>query len=519
MKILVTGGTGVIGAGAIPALLRAGHEVRLLSRHADRDAPGFPEGVEAFVADIADPLPLRSAVAGCDCVLHIAGIVDEVPPEVTFEKSNVEGTRHLLDAAAAAGEPFFIFISSLGADRGESDYHRSKLRAEEHVKTYPGSWLILRPGNVYGPGDETISMLLKMVRALPVVPMVDSGDQPFQPLWFADLGEAIAQAVDKPDLAGSILELAGPERTTTNDIVGRVAAITGRSPTRLPVPSWLAQMGAEALEAFGGSGKKLLRDAGLEAPLNPAKLSMLREGSVIPEPHLNAMLTKFDVTLTSLADGLAALADMMPEMLPGSGVGKIKQATYSAEIVNSQYSAAELIARVCDNIADVMPIEFAAEPGVPRRADPGVTLTADIMGRGHVQVRLVERSETRVTFVTVEGHPLAGVMQMHAEDLPDAVRFSVHTAAQPATALDWVAMKVVGEAMQAENWRNVVRRVVQLSGGGAPADVWLDAHPMDENEQRDLAAWIDRLVKERQRETRAASIGMGQAAGVETRGK
>src|SRR5688500_4701324 len=103
MKVLVTGGTGVIGAAAIPALLRAGHEVRLLSRHADRDASGFPAGVEAVPADISDLTELAAAVDGCEAVLHIAGIVEEEPPEITFEKINVAGTQHLLTAASGAG--------------------------------------------------------------------------------------------------------------------------------------------------------------------------------------------------------------------------------------------------------------------------------------------------------------------------------------------------------------------------------------------------------------------------------
>src|SRR5690606_23993107 len=111
MKILVTGGTGVVGAAAIPELLRAGHTVRLLSRHADDDTPAFPEGVEPFRADVNEPLQLVGAAEGCEVVLHIAGIVEERPPEITFQSANVAGTQHLLDAAAQAGRPRFIFLS------------------------------------------------------------------------------------------------------------------------------------------------------------------------------------------------------------------------------------------------------------------------------------------------------------------------------------------------------------------------------------------------------------------------
>jgi NADH dehydrogenase len=509
MKILVTGGTGVVGAAAIPALLAAGHEIRLLSRHADRDVANFPSGVEPFQADISDPAQLAGAVHGCECVLHIAGIVEEEPPEITFDRINVQGTRHLVNASEEAGLPTLIYLSSLGADRGESEYHRSKLRAEEIVRDYSGRWVILRPGNVYGPGDETLSMLLKLVRTLPAVPMVANGEQPFQPLWYLDFGRAVTQIVaDLDRFEGRTLELAGTDVTTTEQVLERLATITGRSPQRVPVPAWLAEVGAQALEAFGSAGQKLLRRAGLATPLNSAKLMMLLEGSVLPDPLQNALLTELDVEPTSLDDGLAMLADLLPEQLPGEGVGAITQATYSAEIQGSPFSAAELMDRVCDNVTDVMPIEFAAEPGVPTKAnEEGATLTAGIKGRGHVQVRLEERTESRATFITLESHPLAGVMQFHAEELPGGgVRFNVHTASQPANVFDWVAMKVAGDAMQQENWRAVVRRVVELSGGTSPTGVRRRSHTMDTTEVGDLRIWSDRLVQRQQRAQRAEQV-------------
>lgn len=141
MNVLITGGTGVVGAGAIPAVLRAGHKVRLLTRHAEREVPAYPEGVVPIRADVADPTRLGPAVQGCECILHLAGIVEEDPPENTFERINVQGTQYLVDAAEANGQPFLILVSSLGAERGHSAYHHSKRRAEEIVSRYRGPWL------------------------------------------------------------------------------------------------------------------------------------------------------------------------------------------------------------------------------------------------------------------------------------------------------------------------------------------------------------------------------------------
>ena len=73
-----------------------------------------------------------------------------VPPEQTFARINVEGTRNVLQEARRAGVRRLVYMSSLGAERGQSAYHQSKFRGEEAVRSFAGEWTILRPGNVYG---------------------------------------------------------------------------------------------------------------------------------------------------------------------------------------------------------------------------------------------------------------------------------------------------------------------------------------------------------------------------------
>jgi uncharacterized protein YbjT (DUF2867 family) len=139
MLVLVTGGTGVVGNPAIDHLLERGHRVRLLSRNAKEDVRIWEEGVEPFPASVSDATSLRGAAEGCDAVLHIAGIVREDPPEVTFTSVNVEGTANLIAEARRANVSRFVYVSSLGAESGESEYHRSKHAAEELVREFPGA--------------------------------------------------------------------------------------------------------------------------------------------------------------------------------------------------------------------------------------------------------------------------------------------------------------------------------------------------------------------------------------------
>lgn len=499
MKILVTGGSGVIGAAVIPELLRAGHNVRLLSRGADHDAHDYPSSVEPFPADIGNPDTLAGAADGCGAILHIAGIAHEQPPEITFESVNVGGTRHLLAAARQANLPRFLYLSSLGADRGESAYQKSKHQAEELVRDYAGPWLILRPGAVYGPGDETISMLLKMVRTLPAVPVVAEGEQPFQPIWYRDLGRALVTALARPELDRTVLELAGPDITTTTDLLNRLSTITGRTPPRLEVPTWLTRFGASALEAFGGLGARLLEQTQVGTPITTAKLQMLLEGNVIQDDRQNALLTTFAQRGTSLQDGLEQLADLLPELTPGQGVGAFEAATYSADISQSSLTPAAVINLVCDRLGEIMPLEFAAEPGTEVDVREGHTLTATLPVRGNIQIRVQERTDTSVTFVTLSGHPLAGVLTFSAEPSPGGVRFRVRTVTQAANLLDWLSMQMGGGVLQAQNWREVVRRVVAAAGGPAAVEVKRESRILDQAEAKAVQEQTEQLVQERRR--------------------
>lgn len=527
MKVLVTGGTGVIGEGLIPALLRAGHSVRLLTRGAEEDARRWPRRVEPLAADVSSPKSLEGAAEGCGAVVHVTGIVKESPPKVTFERVNVGGTRNVMREARRAGARRFVFISSLGADRGESDYHRSKLRAEEAVRRSPLDWLIIRPGAVYGPGDEVVSTLLKMMRALPAVPAVGAGDQRFQPVWHEDLGEAIALAVKDKKLSHETLEVAGDEITTTRDLIGRIGRITGLSPRVIPVPEFLATLGVRAAEAL--SLDRLIADAlNLDVPLDEAKLTMLVEENFIREPTPNALTEVFRLTPTPLDEGLRKLADSLPEQLPSEGYGPLGRKLFWADIRNSRYRAPDLLALFRARVTDIMPLEFSAEPGAPREIRKDATLTASLPGRGHIQMKVAESDDARVTFVTVEGHPLAGVVQFRTEERRGRVRFAVETHARASNALDFVAMATVGSFLQDRNWEEVVRRMVERSGGSAPDGVRSESKTLDAAEAEAVERWVEGLVETRKREqtdaggeppTRAAKGRAGKSGAKKAGGR
>lgn len=491
MKILVTGGSGVVGPSAVSELTKRGHSVRLLSRSADQDSARWPSGVESWPASISDSDSLRGSAEGCELVLHIAGIVSESPPHITFENTNVEGTRNIVREAMRAKCGRIIYVSSLGADTGQSAYHRSKLRAEEIVRGFSGGWMILRPGNVYGPGDDIVSLLLTMVRTLPVVPVVGGGSDEFQPVWVQDLASAIGIAAERTDLHGKVLEIAGDERTSMSDLIDRLISITGRDPQRLQIPAALVSAGA-ALASL----------AGAKLPITEEQLTMLREGNYIRVPGGNALTGVFKITPTPLDVGLRLLADDQPEILPAEGVGDLVRKLFWADIAGSAMTAEQLFEQFRTKFGELTPwhLDLDAEPDTPSSLEAGVTLTMSLPLRGNIQVRVEELTPRSAVLATLRGHPLAGAVRFLCEQRGEGLRFEVQVYDRASNPIDWLAMRTVGDTLQSQTWHSLVNAMIAKSGGAAPDGVNHDEESLPTDQAERIDEWIRDLVMFRRRD-------------------
>ena len=124
-KILVTGGTGVLGRRVVDRLHSAGVETRVLS-HSEK--PGTVNG-DLLTGEGLDP-----AVRGIDTVIHCA-----TSPFRKAREVDVEGTGRLIEAANRAGVSHLVYISIVGIDRAASyPYYRVKLDAERVIERLPG---------------------------------------------------------------------------------------------------------------------------------------------------------------------------------------------------------------------------------------------------------------------------------------------------------------------------------------------------------------------------------------------
>jgi NADH dehydrogenase len=248
-----------------------------------------------------------------------------------------------------------------------------------------------------------------------------------------------------------------------------------------------------------GIGSRLAELAGLTLPFNDSQFRMLIEENVVRAPDGNALTRVFAVTPTPLVEGLTMLTDVQPEQTPDEGVGGMERKRFWVDISQSSYNADTLMEAFRKRCTELMPIEFDAEPGTPQEVVEGATLTAALPLRGNIQIRVEEVQPRAVTFATLRGHPLAGVVRFTtSEPSAGVVRFRVSVFARAATMMDWLALSAGGAAAQNTTWRTVVQRVKEMAGGVSD-DVQEDADVVRGRESEEIEEWIADLIARHKR--------------------
>jgi nucleoside-diphosphate-sugar epimerase len=241
--ILVTGGTGKIGAPLVQALVDDGEEVRVMARNTDSRVPG----VDNVRGDVREISHVRKAVAGAEMVYHLAGVFDSCPAAVVHE-INVLGTKNLLEAS---GDKRFIYLSSTavyGSNMKQNPatentpcnpdgvYGRTKMAAEKLVLWKGG--LVLRSAIVYGEGfNAGITPILSRIER-GEMRITGSGDNLFQWIHIGDLVQALLLAKDNGK--SDVYLVAGGEKRTQRELFSLFAGYLHVPPPKKTTSKGLA---------------------------------------------------------------------------------------------------------------------------------------------------------------------------------------------------------------------------------------------------------------------------------------
>ncbi len=268
--VLVTGGGGFLGLALLRRLAAGGLDLRSFSRAL------YPEldelGVNQLTGDLADPEAVQAAVRGCRIVFHVAAKAGIWGEAEAFYRTNVEGTRNVVEACLKEDCRRLIYTSSPsvvfrggdleGVDESlplasafTSDYPRTKARAERETLQAAGPELkvvALRPHLIWGPGDRHI--LPGLVARANSGQLRRLGTSPCL-VDFTYIDNAVEAHVlaatalgRKPELSGRVYFISDDEPVPLWEFIGRMLAIADTPPVERSIPTGVAQLAGGVLE-------------------------------------------------------------------------------------------------------------------------------------------------------------------------------------------------------------------------------------------------------------------------------
>lgn len=318
-KILVTGGQGFLGSHLVRRLRERGDEVRVMA-HAQpgKSRPENEASGSVLWGDIRDPAFVDQAVSGMDKVVHtVSNFRRGGSDREDAWAVNVLGTRLVMEASARHGVQRVVHCSTIGVHGSVREipadedtpfnpgdlYQETKLEAEECVwQLHQESGLpvsVIRPISMYGPGDERMLKLFRMIRKGMFV-FVGDGSVLFQPAYIDDVVDGFLLALDKDAALGEAFIIGGDAYLPLKDLTVLIAGELGVHPPRLKVP-----MGP--VLALASLTERVFAPLGLEPPLHRRRVSFYQNNRAFTVEKARRLLG-YEPRI-SLQDGLRRTID------------------------------------------------------------------------------------------------------------------------------------------------------------------------------------------------------------------
>jgi NADH dehydrogenase len=279
--VVVTGASGLVGAHTCALLRDSGFKVRAVVRNTAKAAERLGHlKIEIRSGDVRDPGSMRDVMKGAGALVHLAAIAIEKAGE-SYDATNTAATRTVLDAARAESVERIVYMSQNGADsKSPYPFLRSKGLAEDSVTSSNLKWTVLKPSVIFGPEDEFVNVLARLVRLSPLIyPLPGGGTARFQPISVEDVARAVVKSLESDSSIGRTYAIGGPVPLTLKQMTERILVAMNASRALVGIP-------VAALRPLIAVAQRLLP----RPPVTTGLLDLLELDNVVPVNDLQGEL-------------------------------------------------------------------------------------------------------------------------------------------------------------------------------------------------------------------------------------
>ena len=253
-KVLIFGGSGMIGRHLIRKLTKNNHLVTVVTRNLHQKGAilklgGNPGYIDVIEANIFDENQLNNLFKNKDICINLVGILFENKKN-NFQNIHINFPNILSKKSKEHKIKQFIHLSALGVeDALDSNYAISKLEGEKKIiNNFPNA-TILRPSVVFSVDDNFSCRLLGLLNLLPIFPLYYNGNTKFSPIHVTEICEIISKVIEN-NICGEVIECVGPEEISFKEIINKLLNSIDKKRLLIPVPIFFANFFAFFFEKF-----------------------------------------------------------------------------------------------------------------------------------------------------------------------------------------------------------------------------------------------------------------------------
>jgi len=253
-KVLIFGGSGMIGRHLIRKLTKNNHLVTVVTRNLHKKGAilklgGNPGYVDVIEANVFDEEQLNNLFKDKDICINLVGILFENKKN-NFKNIHINFPSILSKKSEEYKLKQFIHISALGIEKAvDSKYATSKLEGEKKIiNNFPKS-TILRPSVIFSVDDDFSCRLLNLLSLLPVFPLYYNGKTKFSPIHVTEICQIISNIIER-NICSDIIECVGPEELSFKEIIKKLLNSIDKKRLLIPIPISIANIIAFLFERF-----------------------------------------------------------------------------------------------------------------------------------------------------------------------------------------------------------------------------------------------------------------------------